>query len=92
MLSPLSNYQTDDDFGLQEEPRDRSNFPVQHDNLVTEPYEFVFLDVWPGDSEVVKKAQVFARRHLPMETYNHSIRVFCFGQLISNETLPSITD
>ena len=78
MLSPLSNYQENSDFGLQEEPRDRSNFPVQHNSLVTEPIDFVFLDVW-FDSEVIKKAQVFAQAQLPMEWYNHSIRVFLFG-------------
>lgn len=64
-------------FGWHPVPRNRSNIPSEA-TATTIPIEVNFNDIWP-QTDVVKKAQEHVRKALPQETYNHSLRVYCYG-------------
>lgn len=71
-------------FGWDAVPRNRSNVPSEAESK-TAPIDINFEAIWPKTS-VVKKADEYAKAHLPKETYNHSLRVYCYGtsQLLNN--------
>lgn len=37
---------------------------------------------FPSDDQIVAKVQAYAKEHLPLPTYNHSMRVYYFGGYI----------
>jgi cyanamide hydratase len=39
-------------------------------------------EVEPPDTEVAKKTHAFAKEQLPEKTFNHSMRVWYYGQLV----------
>lgn len=70
-----------EEYGWAAVPRDRSNIPSKASCEATAtPVEFEAI--WPK-TEVVKKAEEWAKGRLPKETFNHSLRVYCFGILPS---------
>lgn len=44
------------------------------------------MDAWPV-TNVTDKARKYAQEHLTKETFNHSMRVFCYGTYNSTPTL-----
>ena len=76
-----------EEFGWPAVPRNRSNIPSDTDSK-TDVARVDFDDLWPRTS-VVQKAQEYVRGILPQQTYNHSLRVYCYGKLgrLRSETL-----
>jgi cyanamide hydratase len=66
-----------EEFGWTAVPRNRSNIPSAKD-ADTHAVSVVSADIWPN-TEVVKKARDHAKKELSKETYNHSLRVYCYG-------------
>jgi hypothetical protein len=66
-----------EEFGWTAVPRNRSNIPSAKD-ADTRAAFVISADIWPN-TQVVKKAQEYARKELLRETYNHSLRVYCYG-------------
>jgi cyanamide hydratase len=66
-----------EEFGWSAVPRNRSNIPSA-DDAKTVAVDVKFQEIWPK-TDVVKKAQEYAKKELPKETYNHSLRVYCYG-------------
>lgn len=65
------------EYGWTAVPRNRSTVPSKDDcNTTTATVDFEAI--WPN-SEVVKKAEEWVQSRLPQETWNHSLRVYCFG-------------
>ena len=72
----MSKQQTEE-FGWTAVPRDRSNIPSQS-TATSSTSPPPFEAIWPT-TDVVRKAQEHVHNALPQETYNHSLRVFCYG-------------
>jgi cyanamide hydratase len=52
---------------------------------INEPEAVTVNDVhFPSDDPIVAQVQEFAKKHLPRQTYNHSMRVFYFCTLYPN--------
>ncbi|KAK4542354.1 hypothetical protein LTR36_006810 [Oleoguttula mirabilis] len=83
----MASKQQTEEFGWPSVPRNRSNIPSKA-SAKTTPADVVFPEVWPK-SEVVKKAQEYVHGALPKETYNHSLRVYCYGHTIVTQHFPS---
>lgn len=66
-----------EEYGWTAVPRGRSNVPSEHDAKTT-GVEVNFDSIWP-QTAVVKQAQAYVKEKLPEETYNHSLRVYCYG-------------
>lgn len=69
-----------EEYGWTAVPRNRSNVPSKAE-AKTSPLTIDFQSIWP-QSEIVKKAQDHVKKILPKQTYNHSLRVYCFGHAI----------
>lgn len=82
------------EYGWPAVPRNRSNIPsapsakdVDTRNVSAEDrpsakttsVEVSFKEIWPK-TDVVQKAQDYVKGVLPQETYNHSLRVYCYGE------------
>jgi cyanamide hydratase len=49
---------------------------------LNEPGPILVKDIhFPSDDPIVVKAQQYAKEHLPAQTFNHSMRVFYWGNL-----------
>jgi cyanamide hydratase len=70
-----------EEFGWTAVPRNRSNVPSATDAKTT-AITVNFDDIWPKTS-VVKKAQDYTKAELSKETYNHCLRVYCYGTFTS---------
>ena len=46
------------------------------------PAKISVSDIKIPNSEVVRKTQEYAKKELPEQTYNHSMRVYYYGKLI----------
>lgn len=73
-------------YGWTAVPRDRSNVPNEA-NAKTSASPVDFASIWPN-TQVVQKAQASVKKALPQETYNHSLRVYCFGHSIVSQHFP----
>jgi cyanamide hydratase len=82
----MGGKQNIEEFGWTAVPRNRSNIPSAEDAKTT-AITVIFDNIWP-DSEVVQKAQEYAKSKLPRETYNHSLRVYCYGTFSSPSFSP----
>ena len=82
---------TPENFGWIAVPRNRSNVPSAEDvkEMNNEFYSDP-MDAWPV-TDVTDKARTYAQEHLTKETYNHSMRVFCYGTYYSTPAFPTIT-
>lgn len=49
----------------------------------TKPTDLDFEKDWPN-TDVVRKAQEYIKAQLSLETYNHSIRVYHYGEFKSH--------
>jgi len=67
-----------EEYGWSAVPRNRSNLPGAHDARA-DAVDVDFESIWPR-TPVVEKAQQYVKEHLPQETYNHSLRVYCYGE------------
>ncbi|RMZ74503.1 cyanamide hydratase [Pyrenophora seminiperda CCB06] len=76
-----------EEFGWTAVPRNRSNVPSA-DDANTQDVTVDMGEIWP-DTEVVNKANDYAKRELPQETYNHSLRVYCYGHTIVTQHFPT---
>jgi hypothetical protein len=57
-----------------------------------DPANYTVADIKVPDSEVAKKAVQYAKKHLPEQTFNHSMRVYYYGQHYSpNSNSPPIS-
>lgn len=74
------------EFGWTAVLRNRSNLPPEG-NARSEPASVPFEVIWP-QGEVVQKAQEYVKQQLPKETYNHSLRVYCYGYVIVTQHFP----
>jgi hypothetical protein len=68
-------------YGWTAVPRDRSNVPSAEEAAApqTDAAAVDITGIWP-DNELTKKARDYAKRELPTETYNHSLRVYAYGE------------
>jgi cyanamide hydratase len=66
------------EYGWTAVPRDRSNVPSADDVLGTVGGITDLEKLWPI-TDVTIKAREYAKNELRTETYNHSLRVFCYG-------------
>jgi hypothetical protein len=68
-------------YGWTAVPRDRSNVPSAEEAAApqTDAAAVDITGIWP-DNELTKKARDYAKRELPTETYNHSLRVYAYGK------------
>ena len=69
-----------EEFGWTAVPRNRSNVPSA-DNVKTQDVTVIVGDIWPNTG-LVTKANEYAKHELSQETYNHSLRVYCYGTCI----------
>ncbi|RYN47446.1 hypothetical protein AA0118_g12237 [Alternaria tenuissima] len=76
-------------YGWTAVPRDRSNVPSAEKAAApqTNAAAVDITGIWP-DNELTKKAREYAKRELPTETYNHSLRVYAYGHQIVTQYLP----
>lgn len=65
-------------FGWTAVPRNRSNLPSK-DDARSNAINVEFDSIWPKTAVVIK-AQAYAKKHLPEQTYNHSLRVYYYGK------------
>jgi len=81
---------TPENFGWIAVPRNRSNIPSAEDvkemnnDFYSDP-----MDAWPV-TDVTDKARKYAQKHLTKDTYNHSMRVFCYGTYASTPRIPIV--
>ncbi|KAI5367749.1 Putative HD/PDEase domain, cyanamide hydratase [Septoria linicola] len=75
------------EFGWTAVPRGRGNVPSEA-QVETRSIEIIFDTIWP-QTGVVQKAQEYAQGKLPVETYNHSLRVYSYGHAIITQHFPS---
>lgn len=68
-------------YGWTAVPRDRSNVPSAEKAAApqTNAAAVDIKGIWP-DNELTTKAREYAKRELPTETYNHSLRVYAYGK------------
>ncbi|KAF2763800.1 cyanamide hydratase [Teratosphaeria nubilosa] len=64
-------------YGWPAVPRSRSNIPSA-ESATTAPLDIKFYEIWPR-TDLVAQARTYIKSHLPEETYNHSLRVYCYG-------------
>lgn len=69
-----------EEYGWAAVPRGRSNVP-SNDNVNTATTTVEFEAIWPT-TEVVKKAKEWVKTRLSKETFDHSLRVYCYGMSI----------
>ncbi|KAI9819862.1 MAG: hypothetical protein M1827_006431 [Pycnora praestabilis] len=53
------------------------------------PQPVLVSDLIFPDTSLVKKVMDYAKLNLRVETYNHSLRVYCYGQAIVREQFPA---
>lgn len=82
----MTNKTQTEEYGWTPVPRDRSNIPSASAAKTT-AVSVEFDSIWPR-TEVVKKAHQAAIEALPKETYNHSLRVYCYGHTIVTQHFP----
>jgi cyanamide hydratase len=75
-----------EEYGWTAVPRNRSNMPSPS-SAKTTPVPVSFDSIWPQTS-VVKKAQDHVKNILPTQTYNHSLRVYCYGHTLVSQHFP----
>ncbi|KAK3955817.1 hypothetical protein QBC32DRAFT_16820 [Pseudoneurospora amorphoporcata] len=57
---------------------------------LNEPTPVSLEDItWPSDDPIVAKVQEYAKEKLPIETYNHSMRVFHWATIIARQQFPT---
>ena len=68
-------------YGWTAVPRDRSNVPSAKEAAApqTNAAAVDITGIWP-DNELTNNAREYAKRELPTETYNHSLRVYAYGK------------
>ena len=68
-------------YGWTAVPRDRSNVPSAEEAAApqTNAAAVDITGIWP-DNELTNNAREYAKRELPTETYNHSLRVYAYGK------------
>lgn len=71
-----------EEFGWTEVPRNRSNIPSEQE-AKTSSVEVEFGTIWPK-TRVVESATKYVKENLPQETFNHSLRVYCYGKVYSS--------
>ena len=69
-----------EEYGWTAVPRNRSNVPTEQ-AAETKPTDLEFDKDWPN-TDVVRKAQEYVKGRLSPETYNHSIRVYHYGECL----------
>ena len=67
-----------EEYGWTAVPRDRTNVPTE-EAAESKPTDLDFEKDWPS-TDVVRKAQEYVKGQLSTETYNHSIRVYHYGE------------
>jgi cyanamide hydratase len=55
---------------------------IFHDGTFRKPDPILVNGIEFPSDPLVLEVQAYAKDHLPWETYNHSMRVFYFGQLL----------
>jgi cyanamide hydratase len=75
-----------EEFGWTAVPRNRSNMPSES-SAKTTPVPVNFDSIWPK-TNVVKQAQEHVKKILPTQTYNHSLRVYCYGHTLVSQHFP----
>lgn len=73
-------------FGWTAVPRNRSNVPSAT-QAKTASIPINFDSIWP-QTAVVKKASDHVQKILPTKTWNHSLRVYCYGHAIVTQHFP----
>ncbi|KAH9827278.1 Cyanamide hydratase [Teratosphaeria destructans] len=74
-------------YGWPAVPRNRSNIPSA-ETATTHPIDVKFYEIWPR-TDLVAQARTYIKARLPEETYNHSLRVYCYGYTIVTQHLPT---
>ncbi len=81
MSNPVQN------FGFSALPRD-PNVILQGKKNNTEPKPISVSQVNVPATPLAKKVQDYAQRELRTETYNHSMRVYCYGMAMAKQQFP----
>lgn len=77
-----------EEYGWTAVPRNRSTVPdAEHCEATTLPITVDFEKIWP-QTEVVKKAEEWVKARLPEKTFNHSLRVYCYGTIVPAPPIP----
>ncbi|CAE6996166.1 hypothetical protein CFE70_000254 [Pyrenophora teres f. teres 0-1] len=76
-----------EEFGWIAVPRNRSNVPSAED-AKTQDATVNVSEIWP-DTQLVRKANDYAKQQLSGDVYNHSLRVYCYGHTIVTQHFPT---
>lgn len=68
-----------EEFGWTAVPRNRSNIPSEQEAKAPS-VEVEFGTIWP-QTQLIVSATKYAKVNLPQETFNHSLRVYCYGRI-----------
>lgn len=75
-----------DEYGWTAVPRNRANMPSASEAKTTSA-PVNLASIWP-QSDLVKKAREHIKKTLPPQTYNHSLRVYCYGHTLVSQHFP----
>lgn len=68
-------------YGWQAVPRSNAAILAMGQQFDQAPtYQFPELERNLTQTELTQKVEAYAKEHLPMETFNHSMRVFLYGK------------
>ncbi|KUJ20266.1 cyanamide hydratase [Mollisia scopiformis] len=76
-------------YGWTAVPRKVSTLLSQSESSSNQPKSLSTSTIPLPDSPLVKAVQEYAKAELPTETYNHSMRVFYYGEAILTHAFPS---
>jgi hypothetical protein len=69
-------------YGWTAVPRDVEKFLSIQGQKAKEPTPISVKEIALPDTELANKVHEYAKRELAVETYNHSLRVFYYGELL----------
>jgi cyanamide hydratase len=76
-------------YGWTAVPRKVTALLAQSEAMAGSPKPLSVSSIPLPDSALVTAVQTYAKTKLPIETYNHSLRVFYYGQAILSQAFPS---
>ncbi|KAL9125614.1 MAG: hypothetical protein Q9217_005200 [Psora testacea] len=77
-------------YGFTPVPRNLDKLLEKADPHANPPEKHMVDEILPSFTDLSKEVQSYAKKELPEETYNHSMRVLCFGLAIHAQYLPHI--
>lgn len=79
MSQPVDHsHKTLESYGWTSVPHDQS--VLLKDISPWDPATYDVADIWIPNTEIAKKVEGYAKRRLPEKVYNHSMRVYLYGE------------